>query len=244
MLPGSGVGRVGPHALFLAPGCQLAAEDSTADASHATRARGAFGGRTAVVVLKRHMLRSLLIATAVVLCTLSPQSASARNAEPGRLHLGAGLGPGLSMGSRLGTSPADFLIVGVGEWSWNRALSTTGAALIGVGGTTPLLGRLGLRVRAHSLGLAISPYAQLELAGGGLMRVLGSQLRWMGARIGGGVEYFATGDVTVGLGLGVHLGGTLGERPAFYGMADALLYVTFALNRSVGSAPPAPAADH
>lgn len=190
------------------------------------------------------MLRSFLLAAAIFLCTLLPRESSARNAEPGRLHLGAGLGPGLSMGSRLGTSPADFLIVGLGEWSWNRALSSTGAVLVGVGGTTPLLGRVGMRVRAHSLGLAISPYAQLELAGGGLMRVLGSQLRWMGARLGGGIEYFATGDVTVGLGLGVHLGGTLGERPAFYGMADALLYVTFALNRSLGAPAPAPAAAH
>ena len=140
------------------------------------------------------------------------------------------------MGSQLGSSPADFLLAAVSEFTFTRTFSATGTGLVGVGGTTPLLGRLGVRARAHDLGLALSPYVQLELTGGGLMRVLGSRLRYMGARMAVGVEYFATADVSLGVTLGITVGGTLGERPAFYGLADGIVYASFALNKGMGDA--------
>lgn len=175
------------------------------------------------------------LALVALLCLLCPRYSLARNIDPGRLYLGGAIGPGLSIGSKLGTAPADLLLSAVGEWTWNRAWSTTGAATFGFGGTMPVMGRIGARLRAHDLGLAISPYAQWELAGGGLMHVLGSRLRTLGTRLGGGVDYFATGNVTLGVGLGIYLGSTLGERPAFYGLADAMLYVTYAVNRPLAA---------
>lgn len=196
---------------------------------------------------KKPCYASCMLKRSGLLCSLSLLSAlahaplaHARNIEAGRLFVGGGIGPGLSIGSKLGTAPADFMFVGLSEWTLSRALSVVGDATIGVGGTTPLLGRAGLRLRAHDLGLAVSPYAQLQLAGGGLMKVMGSHLRFMGVRFGVGVEYFATANISFGLGIGAHLGSTLGQRPAFYGLVDGMLYVTFGLNAPIGSRARAP----
>lgn len=175
------------------------------------------------------LLSAVVFAGALAVCSAWPRPAAARNVEAGQLYLGGGLGPGIRLGHALGTSAADLLLVGTGEFVLSKRWSTVADVVVGFGGTLPVWGRVGGKGRLSDLQLAISPYAQAQFAGGGLFHVMGANLRWVGARLGVGVDYFATARTTVGAGLFANLGTTLGASPRFAGLFEVLVYGSYSV---------------
>lgn len=153
----------------------------------------------------------------------APAEAAARNLEPGRLFVGAGLGAAARMGTPLAASPAAGLVTLQGEYTLHRAASVVTDLTLGMASTNVLVGAAGMRGRLPDLGLALSPYGQVQLAAGGLFDVLGANVPWLGSRLGVGVDYFLTGRTTASVGLSALLGGTLSQRSAFYGMVQVLV---------------------
>ena len=161
-----------------------------------------------------------------LVCLLgAPTGASARNLEPGRLFVGAGLGAAARMGTPLAASPAAGLVSLQGEYTLHRAASVVTDLTLGMASTNVLVGAAGVRGRLTDLGLTLSPYGQVELAAGGLFDVLGANVPWLGSRLGVGVDYFLTGRLSASLGLATLLGGTLTDRGAFYGMVQVLVSI-------------------
>ncbi len=170
-------------------------------------------------------------------CALHAPCAHARNLEPGRLFFGAGLGVAARLPTLLGSSPAAGQLALTGEYTLHRALSVVGDITLGMAHTNTVIGASGVRGRLSNLGLAISPFAQVELAAGGLFNVLGANVPWMGSRLGLGVDYFLTGQSTASVMLATLLGGTLKERNAFYGTVQILVSVHFG---ALGATKPVP----
>lgn len=178
--------------------------------------------------------------SAVLFCAvalLHSPHASARNLEPGRLFLGAGLGAAARLPTLLGSSPAAGQLVLGGEYTLHRSTSVVADLSLGMGHTNTLVGAAGLRGRLTDMGLTLSPFVQLELAAGSLFNVLGANVPLLGSRLGVGVDYFLTGQSTASLQVVALLGGTLRDRHAFYGTVQVLLAVQFG---AAGPARPVP----
>lgn len=147
----------------------------------------------------------------------------ARNVEPGRLFVGAGLGIGARLPTPMTASPAAGLLTLNGEYTLHKAISVVADLTLGMANTYMIVGAAGARGRLTDLKLALSPHAQVELAAGGLFDVLGANVPFVGSRLGVGVDYFLTAQSTASLGLLALVGGTVSERSAFYGMIQVLL---------------------
>lgn len=156
-----------------------------------------------------------------------PTAAQARNLEPGRLFLGAGVGGGARLPTALGASAAAGQLVLTGEYTLHRAYGVVADVALGMAHTNTVIGAAGMRGRLVDLGLALSPYAQVELAAGGLFDVLGARVPWLGSRIGLGVDYFLTGQTHASVMAAALVGGTLKEHGAFYGTVQLLISLHF-----------------
>lgn len=154
--------------------------------------------------------------------------ALARTVEPGTLAAGGGLGPGIRLGSRLDAGRAYLLLHGQAEYAFTREIGGLADLSLGIGGTVPVRLHLGGRYRLTNLDLPVSPYAQAQLSLGRLYDVLGANLGYLGVRLGAGADYFLTKNVGLGGLLAFDAGSTLGERPAFFGVLDILVYATYA----------------
>lgn len=168
------------------------------------------------------------LATIIVSCAvLSTATAFARTVEPGSISVGGGIGPSIRLGSQLDAGGAYLLLRGHGEYAFSTELSGVADLSLGVGGTVPLRVHLGGRYRLTQLELPVSPYAQVQLSLGRLYDVLGADLTYVGGRVAAGADYFLTKELGVGALVGVDLGSTTGERPAFYGLVDIVAYATY-----------------
>ena len=167
---------------------------------------------------------STIIASCVLLVT---PPALARTVEPGSFSVGGGIGPSIRLGSTLDAGRAYFLLRGQGEYAFTSQLSAVADLSLGIGSAVPLRLHLGGRYRFTNLDLPVSPYAQLQLSLGRLYNVLGANLGYVGARAGGGADYFLTKNLGVGGLLALDLGSTTGARPAFFGVVDIALYATY-----------------
>lgn len=179
-----------------------------------------------------------LLMLAVVL--LLPGAARARTVEPGTIWATAALGPGFRLGSALGAADGNLLVMAQGEYAISSALSAVAELNLGIARTLPLRFRPGARYRLTGLALPLSPYAQAQLSVGELFDVLGANLTYIGARLGAGADYFLTGDLSAGASLGVDLGSTVGERSAFYGSFEVMIYASMALGKPSELPPPPP----
>ena len=159
--------------------------------------------------------------------SLATTSAWARNVEADTLNLGATIGPSFKIESTLGGSPAYGTLGITGDYALDSAWSVAGDITVGLAGTVPLRLHLGGRWRKGNLDLPLSPYLRIDYTLARLYDVLGADLTAMGARLGAGVDYFLTASITAGLLVGVDLLGTFGDRPAFTGLVDTLLYATY-----------------
>src|SRR3954467_8841084 len=111
----------------------------------------------------------LVMAVLALACWLgAPKGASARNLEPRSLFLGVGFGAAARMSTPLGASPAAGLVTLQGEYTLHRAAGVVADLTLGMASTHVLVGAAGVRGRLTNLGLALSPYGQVELAAGGL----------------------------------------------------------------------------
>ncbi len=158
---------------------------------------------------------------------LSPVVGQARNVEPGKLTVAAGLGPGFRLGDRLGGSGGYLLLMGEGEYTFSKSLSAVADLALGLAGTKPLRLALGARYRLPDLDLPVSPYVQAQLTLGRLYGVLNTNVSFIGARVGAGADYMLTAQLAVGGLLGLTLASTTGERSAFYGVIDVLAYARY-----------------
>lgn len=170
---------------------------------------------------------SSLKVTLIALSMVVPTMASARTLEPGAVLLSASLGPGIRLGSTLGGSGGYFVAAAQAEYAFEKSLSAVADVSIGLAGTIPLRFHAGARYRLSDLDLPISPYVQAQLSAGRLYNVLGANLPYYGVRLAGGGDYFLTGNLGAGALVGVDLGSTTGERPAFHGIVDVLVYATY-----------------
>lgn len=168
-----------------------------------------------------------LFTLALLGLTLQPGEAHARNLEPGRLFVGAGVGAAARLPTALGASAASGQLVLTGEYTLHRALGLVADLALGMAHTNTVVGAAGVRGRLVDMGLALSPYAQVELAAGGLFDVLGAKVPWMGSRLGVGVDYFLTGQTHASVMAAALVGGTLKEHGAFYGTVQLLVSLHF-----------------
>lgn len=176
------------------------------------------------------MTRALRRAFLLALLVLAPSLASARTNEPGAFLLGPVIGPSFKLPTLLGGAPAYFVLGGQAEYALDSRLSLLGDFTAGFASTYPLRFHGGIRLRPFDTGTALSPYAQLQLGLGGLVNVIGTNLFWIGGRLAVGTDFFFTKSMAAGGMLAADLGTTTGQRPAFYGAMDVLLYVTFLLS--------------
>ena len=149
------------------------------------------------------------------------------NVEADTLNLGATIGPSFKIGSTLGGSSAYGTIGITGDYALDSQWSAVGDVTVGLSGTVPLRLHLGARWRKANLDLPLSPYLRVDYTVARIYNVLGADLTAMGGRLGAGVDYFVTAAITAGLLVGVDLMGTFGDRPAFTGLVDVLLYATY-----------------
>lgn len=147
--------------------------------------------------------------------------------EPGTLTVSGGIGPSIRLGSLLDAGGGYFVLQGQGEYSFSTQLSAVGDLSFGLGSSLPLRFHAGARYRITNLDLPVSPYAQLQLSLGKLFNVLGANLTYVGARLGGGADYFLTKNIGVGGLLALDMGSTTGIRPAFFGVVDILIYASY-----------------
>jgi hypothetical protein len=185
-------------------------------------------------------MRAAFLALAL---SLLPAVVSARTVEPGSLMASGGIGPGFKMGSALGASGTYFLVNGQGEYSFTKDLSAVAGLELGLSGTKPLKLRAGARYRLTNLDLPVSPYAEVQFSVGRLWNVIGADLTTVGARIGGGADYFLTAKLAVGGQLGFDFSSTLGQRRAYYGLVEVLALATYVFDLGTQSEAPAKAAE-
>ena len=179
-------------------------------------------------------MRTQLLALVVVLL---PAAALARNLEPGSIWVTGGVGGGVKMASPVGGSGGHFLILGQGEYAFNKTFGLVGGVGLGVASTKALRARIGARYRLADLGLPVSPWGQAQLSVGGLFNVIGADLATLGVNVAAGADYFLTADLSVGGQLGLDLSSTLGARPTFYGTFELMAFVSYAW--SIGQSAPA-----
>jgi hypothetical protein len=167
--------------------------------------------------------------TIVIACLLFPLSALAVKLEPGSLTGSFGLGPGIKLARELGGSSAYFLLDPGIEYSLDPNFSLICNLTLGIADTIPWRWRFGGRYRFTGLQGPLSPYVQAQLSNGVLFDVIGANLWVLGARLGGGADYFLTKEISVGSNLTFDLGTTLGERPSFYGTMEVMVYAAYRL---------------
>ncbi len=170
-------------------------------------------------------MRNILLILSGLGFAISP--ASARNVEADALNIGATIGPSFKIGTTLGGSSAYGTLGITGDYALDSAWSLAGDVTVGLANTVPLRLHLGTRWRKGNLDLPLSPYLRVDCTLARLYDVLGADLTAMGGRLGAGVDYFVTASITAGLLVGVDLLGTFGDRPAFTGLVDLLLYATY-----------------
>ncbi len=167
---------------------------------------------------------STIFASCLLLVTTP---ALARTVEPGSFSLSAGIGPTIRLGSTLSAGRAYFVLQGQAEYDFTSELGAVADLSYGIGSSQPLRFHIGGRYRFTKLDLPVSPYAQLQFTAGRLYNVLGANLPYYGARVGGGADYFLTRNFGAGAMVGADLGSTTGDRPTFYGAIDILVYATY-----------------
>jgi hypothetical protein len=165
-----------------------------------------------------------IIASIAVLVTTP---AWGRTVEPGSFSVAGFLGPDLRVGSGLNAGRTYLLFAGQAEYDLTSQAGVVADLSVGWGSSTPVRFHLGGRYRLTQLDLPVSPYAQLQLSYGKLYGVLGADLRYIGARAGVGADYFLTRNFGAGVMLATDLGSTTGDRPAFYGTIDILVYASY-----------------
>ena len=162
-----------------------------------------------------------------MLALLASSDASARSLEPGTVLVSGQIGPAFRLGSALGASDV-YATLGVGgEYVFDANASAVADLNLSLAGTVPLRLHLGGRYRFDGLGLPVAPYAQAQLSLGKLFDVLGADLALVGARLAIGADYYLTSELGAGVLLGSELTTTRGERPAFFGVVDVLLYASY-----------------
>ena len=159
--------------------------------------------------------------------SLAASPARARNVEADTLNIGATIGPSFKIGSTLSGSPAYGTLGMIADYALDSTWSLAGDVTVGLASTVPLRLHAGARWRKGNLDLPLSPYLRVDYTIARLYDVLGADLTAMGGRLGAGVDYFVTASITSGLLIGVDLLGTFGDRPAFTGLVDVLLYATY-----------------
>lgn len=167
------------------------------------------------------------ILTLVCLLCLWSSLAHARMVEPDTWSIGAAVGPSFKFGSTLGASPAYGTLALFGEYAMDAEWGLVASGELSMATTLPARLHLGGTWRKSHLDLPISPYLKLEFTLARLYHVLGADLTALGGRVGAGVDYFLTSQLTAGAYVGVDLLGTRGERPAFVGWVDALVYAAY-----------------
>jgi hypothetical protein len=163
---------------------------------------------------------------AFVLClgaSLVVRPAQAHTTEPGSTNLGVLLGPSLSLGSALGASTAYGSVGGQAEYTFDSVISAVFDLVGSFGSNIDLRLHVGPRWRLPHGGLPLVPYLQLQFVMGRLFDVVNADLQFLGGRAAIGLEYYITHTFNLGAQLGVDLGSSAGERPAFYGVAEGLL---------------------
>jgi hypothetical protein len=150
-----------------------------------------------------------------------------RTVEPGAVSVAGFLGPDLRLGSDLSAGRTYLLFAGQGEYDVTSQLGVVADLSLGLGSIKALRFHVGGRYRLTQLDLPLSPYAQLQLSVGKLYGVLGADLRFLGVRAGVGADYFLTRNFGAGAMLAADLGSTTGERPAFFGTIDVLVYASY-----------------
>ncbi len=167
---------------------------------------------------------STIIASCLLLVTTP---ALARTVDPGSFSVSGGIGPTLRLGSTLSAGRAYFMLQGGAEYDFTSSIGAIADLSYGLGSSQPFRFHVGGRYRLTKLDLPVSPYAQLQLSVGKLYGVLGADLTYWGARVGAGADYFLTKNFGAGALVGLDLGSTTGDRPAFYGLVDILVYATY-----------------
>ncbi len=172
-------------------------------------------------------MRSIQILASFFILSITAADATARTVEPGTFALSGGVGPAFKLGSSLGASSAYLHLMAQGEYSFNKSLSGVADVALGLAGTVPLRLHLGPRYRFADLDLPISPYVQAQISVGRLYGVLGADLTYIGARLGGGADYFLTANLALGGLVAVDFGSTTGDAPRFYGTVDVFAYASY-----------------
>ena len=162
------------------------------------------------------------IPLALLLATL-PRSAQARSVEPGAITLGLLGGPSFSLGRSLGASAAYGSVGAQAEYHFDAIVGAVFDLVGSFGSNVDLRLHIGPRWRLARTALPLLPYAQIQFAMGRLYNVLGADLQFLGGRLAVGADYAVTHAFTLGLQGAADVGSTAGERPAFYGVAEAFV---------------------
>ncbi len=182
-------------------------------------------------------MRLLLVILA--LSVSLPTAASARSVDAGSVWVGAGLGPGFKLGSRLGGGGFYALMSAQGEYALDKTFGIVGDLQLGnLGfiGTSPLRLRAGARYRMTGLDLPVAPYGEVKLGIGRIYGVINANIGWLGLHFAIGADYFLTAKLAVGGHLGLDLGSTYGtESNSFYGTVEVIATASYAL---FGDSPP------
>lgn len=183
-----------------------------------------------ILMKTTHYFLALAIVAAVIVGVVAGSpTAQARTVDPGSIWVGGGIGPGIKMPSELGGSSGYFLLDAFGEYAVDSNLSGVLGLNLGLADTKPLRLRVGGRYRLTDLNMAFSPYLLTQLSWAKVFDVLGANLQYIGIRAGVGTDYFLTRTLAAGVMLGMDIGMTISERPAFYGTWEILLTTAYSL---------------
>jgi hypothetical protein len=174
-------------------------------------------------------MRQAFSVVVAALGLLASTEAAARTMAPGSISLAGSLGPGVSLGSRLGSSDGYLILGAEAEYDVSSSASGIVDASFGLATTKPLRLNAGTRLRATGIDLPLSPYIQVQASVGRLFNALGSNINFVGGRLGVGLDYFLTAKMAAGGLVAVTAGSTLADRAAFYGVFDMLFYARYSL---------------
>jgi hypothetical protein len=175
------------------------------------------------------------LAAVVVVAALGAVDAAAYTVKPGDLLIKGVSGASVNV-ARLNvatkaTPPAGMVVGADLDWSFdgNWALMTSLRPVLSPGFIDGNVG-VGARYRALQLDAPLIPWAsaQLTAAVGGPLGYGDVHVN-VGARVGGGVDYFVTRDLAVGVEVATDVSGLFVPLPALEASTEMLLGVTFRL---------------